>query len=406
MPIASEFVLLFVIAAAVAVVAARFRIPYTVALVLAGIGIGATHLIAPPALTRDLLFSVFLPGLLFEAAFDLRFADLWRNKLTIGGLAVPGLLTAIAATTAILLCVAHVAGRSAPSTVAPLWHAALLFAALISATDPIAVVALFRSLGAPHRLTVLLEAESLFNDGTAVVSFALALALVAGTTTSVPALTLGFVRAVGGGACVGLLIGMIADQSIRRLDDPVIETAITMIVAYGSFVLAERLHASGVIATVTAGLVCGNVAARSAMSSRTLTAVTAFWGYVAFALNSFVFLLLGFTVRLSALAAYWVLIAIAFGAVLVARAGVMATTLGLLRPTREHIPFAWGALLTWGGVRGALSMVLALSIPRDFPDRDLVVAVAFGVVTVSILVQGLTMPFLTRRLGVLRSPSR
>jgi CPA1 family monovalent cation:H+ antiporter len=402
MPIASEVVLLFVIATAVAIVAGRLRIPYTVALVVAGLGIGASHVIAAPPLTRDLLFSVFLPGLLFAAAFDLRVADLWRNKLTIGGLAVPGLLLAIAATTAILLFVARIAG-SGPFTTAPPWQAVVLFAALISATDPIAIVALFRALGASHRLTVLLEAESLFNDGTAVVAFALVLALVRGAAMSVPALALDFMSAVGGGVFVGLVVGMVADQAIRRLDDPFIETAITMIVAYGSFVVAEQLHSSGVIATVTAGLVCGNVAARSAMSARTLTAVRAFWDYVAFALNSLVFLLIGFTVRLSALGTHWILIAIAFAAILVARAAIVGTTAGVLHRSRERMPFAWAALLTWGGVRGALSMVLALSIPPTFPDRDLVVAVTFGVATASILVQGLTMPFLTRRLGVLRS---
>jgi CPA1 family monovalent cation:H+ antiporter len=179
-----------------------------------------------------------------------------------------------------------------------------------------------------------------------------------------------------------------------------IEITLTTIAAYGSFAAAEHFHWSGVIATVTAGMLCGNYAARTGMSPATRIATETFWEYLAFALNSFVFLLIGFEVRLPAVLSHWRAILVAWLAVTLGRAIVTFAIAALLRRTRERIPWSWAGVMAWGGLRGGLSMVLVLALPREFPHREFLVTLTFGVVVVSILLQGLTMGPLLRRLGL------
>jgi CPA1 family monovalent cation:H+ antiporter len=393
------FILLFVIATAVAIAARRFRVPYTVALVVTGLALGALHALEPPHLTRELVFAVFLPGLLFEAAFHLEFKAFRADAGPIVGLAVPGVIAALGLTALILAPVVRALELEPSFT----WVYALLFGAVVAATDPIAVVGLFKSLGAPKRLSVLVEGESLLNDGTAIVLFTLIVGLAAGAHESAAALALDFIRVVGIGGLVGLVIGLLVSEVVKRVDDPMIEITLTTIAAYGSFVMAEQLHCSGVIATVVAGMLCGNYAARAGMSPSTRIAAESFWEYVAFALNSIVFLLIGFEVSLRALAASWQAILVAYLAVLVGRAIVVGGVTGLLRASRDPIPSRWAAVLTWGGLRGSLSMVLVLGLPLGFAHRDLLVTMTFGVVILSILVQGTSMSPLLRRLGLLEA---
>ena len=252
----------------------------------------------------------------------------------------------------------------------------------------------------PRRLGLLVEGESLLNDGTAIVFFTLALGIVTGRVSSVRDLAVTFVTSVGAGLVVGLVVGMAVSQVIRGVDDPMIEITLTTIAAYGSFLAAEHLDYSGVIATVVAGMLCGNYGARTGMSPSTRVAVETFWEYVAFALNSIVFLLIGFEVRLRDLLASWAPILVAYLAMTIGRAIVVFGVSGLLRLTGQSVPASWSTVLTWGGLRGALSMVLVLSLPRDFPHRELVVTMTFGVVLLSILIQGLTMAPLLRVLGI------
>ncbi|HEU4407070.1 MAG TPA: Na+/H+ antiporter [Polyangiaceae bacterium] len=391
------FVFLFSVATAVAIAARRWKVPYTVALVVAGTALGASHLVTPPHLTKDLLFALFLPGLVFEAAYHLEARAFWRNKLAVNALAVPGLVAAMALTAAILVPLANglhfVEGFG-------LAHG-LVFGAIIVATDPVAVVGLFKSLGAPKRLATLVEGESLVNDGTAAVVFSLVLAAVAGGGPfSAAGAALDFVRVVGLGGVAGALVGLAASEVIRRVDDPMIEITLTTVAAYGSFAAAEHFHVSGIIATLVAGMLCGNYAARTGMSPSTRVAVETFWEYVAFALNSTVFLLIGFEVDAGRLLASWLPIVAAFAAAALGRAAVVAGVVALLGRTREAVPWRWAPVLTWGGLRGGLSMVLALGLPQGFPHRDLLVTMTYGVVLLSILVQGLTMGPLLRRLGL------
>jgi Na+:H+ antiporter len=394
-----SFVLLFVVATAVAIAARRFRLPYTVALVLAGLALGAVRLFEPPNLTKDLLYAVFLPGLLFEAAFHLEFRDFWRDRAAIAALAVPGVAAAVALTAALLELMTRALGLAQGFG----WGQAVVFGALIAATDPIAVVGMFKSLGTPRRLSVLLEGESLLNDGTAIVIFSLALDLVSGATVSASGMLVEFVRIVGGGLAIGVLVGLAISQVIRQIDDPMVEITLTTLTAYGSFLAAEELGYSGVIATVAAGMLCGNYAARTGMSASTRIAAETFWEYIAFALNSIVFLLVGLHVHVSELANSWRLVAAAYAAVTLARAGVVFAVLALERSRRrEAWPASWSAVLTWGGMRGSLSMVLALALPSTLTHRDLLITVTFGVVLLSILIQGLTMKPLLKRLGITR----
>jgi CPA1 family monovalent cation:H+ antiporter len=388
-------VALFSVATVVALVARRFKLPYTVALVLAGLALGSARVFEAPHLTKELLYAVFLPGLLFEAAFNLEFRRFLQNKLAIFALAIPGVVAAVALTTIFLVPVVNGLGLATGFTVGE----GLVFAALISATDPIAVVALFKSLGTPKRLAVLVEGESLLNDGTAVVVFTLVLSFVTGRPTSAVAAGFDFVRVVGMGVLIGAGLGYAVSMVVHRVDDPMIEITLTTIAGYGSFAAAESFHYSGVIATVTAGMLCGNHAP-SGMSASTRVAVASFWEYLAFALNSLVFLLIGFEIDVHDVLAAWQPILVAYAAVTIARAAVTALVGLALKRTREKIPISWGAVLTWGGLRGALSMVLVLGLPAEFGHRDLVVSMTFGVVILSILSQGTTMGPLLRRLGL------
>ncbi|MGH7971154.1 MAG: cation:proton antiporter, partial [Limisphaerales bacterium] len=335
-------------------------------------------------------------GLLFEAAFHVEFKRFWRNRLAIASLALPGVVVATALTAMILAPVVNTLHLEQDFT----WKHALVFGALISATDPIAVVAIFKNLGVPKRLAVLLDGESLLNDGTAIVFFTLSLALVTGTAVSAGGLAWDFVMIVGMGALIGTGVGLGVSQIIKQVDDPMIEISLTTIAAYGSFVTAEHFDYSGVIATVSAGMLCGNYAARVGMSPSTRVAVEAFWEYVGFALNSIVFLLIGLEVRFQSLLASWKAILAAYLVVTAARALIIFGASSLLRRTRERIPWSWSVILTWGGLRGGLPMVLVLGLPSAFPHRDLLVSMTFGVVIISILIHGLTMSPLLRWLGV------
>ncbi|HTQ34823.1 MAG TPA: Na+/H+ antiporter [Stellaceae bacterium] len=396
MNLENSFILLFIIAMMVAIGVRYLRLPYTVGLVIAGLILGTVRLFPAPELDKSLLFAVFLPGLIFEAAFHMEFEELWRNRITLSLLAVPGVI----ASTVLIAVILTPLGQVIDSLHGFTWHSALVFGALISATDPVAVISVFRRLGIPARLSLLVEGESLLNDGTGIVFFTLSLSIFAGTAIDGGHLALEFVSVVGMGLLIGLAIGVVISAILRYIDDPMIEVSLTTIAAYGSFFTAEHLGYSGIIATVAAGMFCGTYGARRGMSPSTRVAAETFWEYVAFALNSIVFLLIGIEVPLHNLAASWLPIIVAYLIVTLARALLIHLSWRLVGWTRERFPFSWGLVLTWGGLRGALPMVLALGLPADFPVREEIVSTTFGVVILSILGQGLTMSPLLRRLGI------
>jgi CPA1 family monovalent cation:H+ antiporter len=398
----SAFILLFVVATGVALAVRVVRVPYTVALVLAGLAIGALQLFPAPVLTKELLFSVFLPGLIFEAAFHLDGRQFRDNWVMIAALAVLGVVASIALIALALPPIVHAFGMAPGFS----WRHALVFGALISATDPVAVVGLFRYMRAPPRLATLLAGESLLNDGTAIVFFTLSLGIVEGADSGAAELTAQFLSVVGMGAMIGIVIGAAGAWLIRRVADPMIEIAVTTSVAYGSFVAAQTLNASGVIATVAGGMLCAGYGARTGMSATTKAACGSFWEYVAFALNSIVFLLIGFEVQLPLLISSWLPILVAYVVVTVGRGVVIAVNHTLADLTPKRMPSGWSLVLAWGGLRGALPMVLVLTLPTTFPYRQLLVSMTFGVAVLSILLQGLTMRWLMTRLKVIYQPAR
>ncbi len=392
---------LFAIASAISIIAKRSGFPYTVGLVLGGLALSATQLVHPPRLTQELLYVVFLPGLLFEAAFHLKVKSFWQNKGIIVGLAVPGVMVAMLLTAGLftpLVNALEIVERIS-------FGHGLLFASIIAATDPLAVVSIFKSLGAPKRLGVLVEGESLLNDGTSVVVFGIVLASIVEGHFEPREAAWDFVNVVGLGLLIGGAAGLTVGALLKRVRDPMVEITLTVIAAYAPFAIAESIHVSGVIATVVAGMLCGH-AAPSGMSPTSQIAAGTFWEYFSFVLNSIVFLLIGASLDPHELLGYWQPILVAWAAVTLGRAAVVAVISGIAKRTKERIPSSWAAVLTWGGLRGGLSMVLVLTLPEDLPHRTLLLNVVFGVVFVSIIVQGTTMEWLLKRLRIVGTVNR
>ena len=381
---------LLLVASATAVVIKWVRVPYAVALVIAGLIIGLSKVLPPVSMTPELVLLIFLPALLFEASWNLDIKALRRDWFSISVLATAGVVICMFGVAAIL----HFAGGVGIQT-------AMLFGAMVSATDPVSVIALFRQMGIDKRLTMILEGESIFNDGTAVVLFKLVLALVlTGAKFSLVA-TLGtFTMVVFGGALLGALVGYAASRITSAFDDHLLEITLTMVTAYGSYLLAERLQVSPIIAVVAAGIVIGNYGSRTGMSVTTRLAVNSFWEYAAFLVNSLLFLLIGLQVQLPLLIKHANLIGLGVLAVVVARLLVVYGICPFVSTERLPIPDKWRHLMFWGGLRGALVMALALSLPLSFPDREAIINMTFGVVLFTLLVPGLTMEPLVRFLGM------
>jgi len=374
------------ITSAVAVAARRLRIPYTVGLVLIGLLLSA---LLPPELRVEIppqvILTLLVPPLVFEAAFHIRFEELNRDLFLILLLAVPG----------VILTTMLVGGLVAWGTGLTL-SVAIVFGALVSATDPVAVVALFRRLGAPHRLQVLLEGESLLNDGTAIVIFNLSVAVVLGGNFNALASLTKFFTVAGGGVLLGTALGMLASFIISNINDHLVETTLTTVLAFGAYMLGESLHVSGVLAVVSAGLVSGNFGPRG-MSATTRVVLYSFWDYAAFVANSFVFLLIGLKIDLNTMFADWPAIVTAILAVLLAR----AVAIYGFSVFGNQIPNRWRHVLYWGGLRGAITLALALSLPIAgvfAEERIHLQAMAFGVVLFTLLVQGSSMDWLVRKL--------
>src|SRR5271166_1318743 len=384
----------------VAIAARRLRLPYTVGLVFAGAALAAMRAQAGLALTHDLIFDVVLPPLLFEAALNLRWSDFRRDLVPVLALSTVG----------VALSAAVVAGGLAYWLGWPV-ESALVFGALTAATDPIAVIALLRESGVTGRLRLLIEAESLVNDGMAAVLFTLVLAWGAhdpshgGDALSVAR---AFVGVAGGGVAVGLVVGLVAVVLAGTSDDHLIETAVTAIAAFGSFLIAEPLHASGVLATVSAGIIMGNLGVLGpktgfglALTAHGRTFVLEFWEFAAFLANSLVFLLIGSAMATIDFAREgWRALALAILLALVGRAAAVYPICLAFSRSRWAVPLSQQHLLWWGGLRGALALALALALPGEAPYREDILIVAFAVVAFSVIVQGLTAPLALRWLGL------
>lgn len=388
------------VALVVAIVARRLRLPYTVGLVAAGVGLAAADIQTGAELTHDFIFDIILPPLLFEAALSIQWHELRRDMAPILVLSTLGVVVSAGVVAAGMM--QFLSWPAAP---------ALVFGALIAATDPVAVIAMFKDAGVKGRLRLLVESESLFNDGAAAVLFALVLTwtqAVDGAPPTAAAAISSLAVMAGGGLFVGLACAGAAIALAGRTFDHLVETALTVVTAYGSFLLAEHFHFSGVLASVAAGLLMGNPGAlkdeekKLGLSAHGRAFIVAFWDFAAFIANSLIFLLIGLAVATIPFALVgWRGLVIAIGLVLAGRFLTVYPLCALFHRSAWAIPLRKQHILWWGGLRGALALALALALPPKLPLRDEILITAFGVVVFSVLAQGLTMPLLLRKLGFL-----
>ena len=385
------FVAVLFVAALAAMVVARLRIPYSVTLVVLGLGAGAVLPRGTIQVTPELVLLVLVPGLVFEAALRLDLEHLRRTFGWIVLLAVPGVLIS-ALIVAVVLQVAT--GLR--------FELGLVVGAMVAATDPVAVIATFRRLQVPPRLATLVEGESLANDGTALVLFAATVAAISGGA-SVAETAQDMLAAVVSSVGIGLAAGWLASRLLALVDDHPIELTISIAAAYGTYLLADGLEQSGIIATVVAGLVIGTYGRDRGLSPRALESLDVVWELIAFLLTAFAFLLVGFAISPADLVAGAGSIAWGVVAVLVARVVAVYGLVGGLAALigeRAHWPkppVGWLHVLFWAGLRGAVAVAMALSLPEAFPERALLQQITFGVVLFTLFVQGTTAERVVRR---------
>ncbi len=390
-PLGSIGVLL-IVAAVIAMVTRRLGLPYSVGLVAAGLIISLIPDRPELPLSRDLIYNILLPPLIFDAALQLNWKP-FRRELP---------LTLILAFVGVTIASAFVAGGM-HWLLGWSWIGAALFAVLIAATDPVSVIAAFKEMNAEKRLCMIVELESLMNDGVAAVGFAVLVGIAAGGTATAATIVPEFLWTVFGGVAIGAVVTGALLLLAGRTADHLVEITLTTLAAYGSFLTAEHFGASGILASLTAGLLVGNVGWMGAISDSGRPHVLSFWEYAAFMANSFVFMLIGIhegSIPVSILG--WVSAGTAVLLVVLGRAITIYPLAAAFEPTKLAMPLKYQHILFWGGLRGALALALALTIPNSVPEKVSIIVTAFVVVAFSIFVQGLTMPWLVKKLGVSR----
>ncbi len=281
------------------------------------------------------------------------------------------------------------------------WSSAIVFGVLIAATDPVSVIATFKEAGVHGRLRLLIEAESLLNDGTAAVMFVAALGFLSGGQHGVVSIAGTLLLTIVGGALVGASAGFVFMYLAGRTRDYLVEITFTTLAAYGSFFVAEHFHLSGVLAALTAGLVVGNYRSSPYISDAGRQTLGPFWEYVAFIANSLIFLLIGAQEAQQHFNDLWLAALTAIALVTVGRAAAIYPLCGAFARGPLKVDSRHQHILVWGGLRGALALALALALPDNLPQRDAIITVTFAVVAFSIFAQGLTITPLLRRLGQL-----
>jgi CPA1 family monovalent cation:H+ antiporter len=383
----------------IAFISRRLRLQYTVAMVVVGLVVSALSGRGNLEVSPAIAVTILLPGLVFEAAYRLDAVELRRTFGGVALLAIPGVIV-VAAVVAVVL---HTAAGL------PL-DEAFIVGAIVSATDPVAVVATMRQLRAPSRLVTLIDAESLFNDGTAVLVYAIGLgALREGHTLSedVATFAIGIVASVAIGAATGWLIARVAAVTTDHL----IELTLTLLAAYGTYVIADLAHQSGIVAVVVAGIVIGTYGRRVGFSPRAREAIDTVWEFLAFVLTAVAFLLIGSaiplgTLRDAALPIAWGVVAVMAGRALVVY-GLLGGSSWIVSRfgAAPRMPLSWLHVMNWTGLRGAVAIALALSLPADVPDRTLLQGTTFGIVLFTVLVQGATAERVMHWAGLAPDPA-
>jgi monovalent cation:H+ antiporter, CPA1 family len=387
----SQLGFLLFVSALVAMLTRRLRTPYTVGLVLAGMGLNFLHIYTKWHLSKDLIFSVFLPPLVFEAALFINWRDLKKDLPVVALLATMGVLLAAAVTAIGMHYALHWE-----------WGSAIVFGALISATDPVSVIATFKEAGVRGRLRLLIEAESLLNDGTAAVAFVAALSILAGNQQSFVLITGDLILAIVGGSLIGAVVASGFMFLAGGTQDYLVEITFTTLAAYGSFFVAEHFQCSGVLAALTAGLVVGNFRSSTFVTDAGREVLGPFWEYVAFIANSLIFLLIGAQEAQQHFSELWLPVLVAIVLVTLGRAVAIYPVCAVFLRSRLRVEGRHQHILFWGGLRGALALALALALPENLPHHNAIVTITFAVVAFSVFAQGLTITPLLRRLGQIK----
>ncbi len=370
------------------------RVPYTVWLVIAGLAIGLVPHPHAIEMSPGIVLFVFLPPLLFAGGWGVDTAELRSNWAPVTLFATFGVALSIAISGAALAYLAHVPMQTA-----------LIFGAIVAATDPVAVLALFRALRANRTIQTIVEAESLFNDGTSVVAFTALLAASYGTGTAAVGwrgAAWDLVLVTAGGVAVGSVIGYAVRLLIRFIaSHPLFVALLTIGAAYGAYIAADSLGVSGIMAVIFAAIVIGGSRSLARLAPEGRATIGTFWSTLAFVANSIVFLLIGLSIHVGDFVANWPYVLLGVAAVLISRP-VMVRALApfsalLGRPLASH----WQNAIAAAGMRGALSMALVLSLPEDFPSRSLLVSMVFAVVLFTIVVQGVLLEPLLRAMGLI-----
>lgn len=381
-------IILLLVATGVALLSRRLRVPYVTGLVLAGLAI--TELLPRRiGLDSSLIFNLFMPVLLFEAAIN---TDISRLRSTIGPiglLAGPGVVIASGVTAVLLKFGLGLA-----------WIPALLVGVILAITDTVSVIAVFNEVPVPSRLSTIVEGESLFNDGAALVLFNLILQVQAtGSLTFLEGLQNLFVVIVGG-TLVGLALGYLSSALFTQSDDPLSSILLTVAVALGAFQIGQFLQVSGVVAVVVAGLIVGNIGLSQSVSASSRVTLLSFWEYAGFGVNTFIFLLIGLEIDLLTL---WRTLPAVLLAILAYQVGRVLSVYPLLAVVRwfdRPVPLRWQHVLFLGNIKGSLSMALALSLPTALAGRGELIALVFGTVLLSLIGQGVSLPWLVKQLQI------
>ena len=389
MNLSIEFIeTLLLIAAIVAMTVRRLKIPYTIGLMLTGIVLAVSPFPTDDIeITKDLIFTIFLPPLIYEAAIYIKWQELRRDLSVILTLATVGVLLSAGVTAAGMH---YLAGWG--------WQSAILFGVLIAATDPVSVIATFKEAGVHGRLRLLVEAESLFNDSAAAVAFSIALVFASGGSITLFGTIQTLVITVAGGILCGALVAGGVLLLAGRTNDHLIEITLTTVAAYGSFLLAEHFHLSSVLASLVAGLLTGNIGSLGSFTDKGRESVVSFWEFIAFIVNSLIFMLIGIRAAYQEFTNLLIPIIIAIVMMFAGRALAIYPLSALFSRSALQISFNHQHILFWGGLRGALALALALGLPPELPERGSIIAVAFAVVAYSVFVQGLTIVPLLRKL--------
>jgi CPA1 family monovalent cation:H+ antiporter len=362
-------------------------VPYPVLLAVGGILIGLIPGLRLPAIGPDLILLAFVPGLVFEASLNLDLEELRRRILPVGLLATVGVFV----TVTLIGLLTHLVLRMD-------WASAFLLGAIVAATDPIAVVTLLRQVGAPPGVEAILDGESLLNDGTGVAVFAAVLGTILAGHPSAGDAVVRFLEVTVVGAVAGVAAGVVGVLLLRLVHDAELEILVTLVVAYGSYLAADVVHASGVVAVVAAGVVVARYGSRTGRLKG--TQLHGFWSLLAFVLNAILFLIVGIALPAHRLLGYAGVALGAYLIMLVARAIPVYGLLAAVDPNGQRIPWAWRHMTLWGGLRGALSVALALSVAGNPAINPGVSVIAYGMVVLSLVVQGGLLLPVASRLGL------